>query len=293
MELRNLITFTKVAELHSFSKAAVELGYSQSAVSTQIAGLEKELKKRLFDRIGRTVYLTQEGERLLEYSQKMIRLEHQAKKAMEQAPKESGLLRIAMAESLCNSYFPEILQEYTSEYPQVEVVIKTGVTTEMFQMLHQNEVDMIFTLDQRIYQSDLVIAQEKESPMTFIAPKNHPLTKKKKVLLKELMKYPMIATEQGMSYGARLDEELALQSLEMKPQIELGNTHMILDLVARGVGCAFLPEFVVTQGIKMGEVSKLNISDCYIQIWTQLIYHKDKWLSPAMEAMIKKIREHC
>lgn len=78
MEIRNLVTFIRIAEVRNFSKAAEQLGYSQSAVTMQIKQLEKELHAQLFERIGRQVKLTQAGERLLPHALDILKAVSQA-----------------------------------------------------------------------------------------------------------------------------------------------------------------------------------------------------------------------
>ena len=161
MEFRNLLTFIRAAELHSFSQAAREMGYSQSAVSTQIAQLEADLGAPLFERIGRSVTLTAQGEDFLGYAQKIVRMTEDAQTHIRRLPIETGELRIAMAESISISLFPEILSRYCALYPQVRISLRTGDTNAMFHMLQHNEVDFIYTLDRRISRSDLILIQDR------------------------------------------------------------------------------------------------------------------------------------
>ena len=102
MELRIINTFLHIAELRSFSRAARELGYSQSAVSAQIAQLEAELETPLFDRVGKTVRLTDAGQTFLSYARTLLATSEQAKAALQPARQVGGTLRIALADSLCS-----------------------------------------------------------------------------------------------------------------------------------------------------------------------------------------------
>lgn len=291
MELRNLTTFIKVAELHSFSEAARQLEYSQSAVSTQIKQLEFELETPLFNRIGRTVALTDQGHTFLEYAQKILRISNEAKNSIREIPMESGELRIAMAESLCISFFPEILQKYCQRYPMVHITIKTGITDEMFKMLLQNEVDMIYTLDERIYQKELRLLLDEPETVCFVAPKGHPLEQEKNIFLKQLMNYPFLLTEKQMSYRHQLDQALAGRGLELTPDLELGNTEILKKLVLNGMGLSYLPKFVVQKELDERQMVALDVKDFSAKIWRQLIEHKGKWITPAMKAMTDLISE--
>lgn len=291
MEFRNLVTFVRVAELRNFSKAAETLGYSQSAVSTQIGLLENELNTKLFDRIGKTVRLTLTGQEFLESSQRILAMMEEAKKSIKKMPTISGQLRIAMAESISIFLFYDVIKEFSALYPEVEITLKTGVTDEMLRMLHHNEVDFVYTLDHRNFASDLLIAFEKEEPVTFIGPKDHPLAGKIRIPIKKLLSESFILTEKGMSYRHHLDQRLAAKEMEIKPIMEMGNTFLIKELVKEGRGLSFLPEFVVNSSVENGEICKLDVAIDKVDNWRQLIYHRDKWVTPAMEALIDLVKK--
>lgn len=291
MELRNIKTFLCVAEQCSFSKAAVMLGYSQSTVTTQIQQLEQEFGTLLFERIHKTVRLTAAGTEFVGFAQKMLLTADEAKNAMKRLPEENGELRIAMAESLCSTFFPDILERYHKEYPNVDLSITTGGTDDIFYMLRHNEADMVYTLDRRIYSTDLVTALEKEENVYFVASPSYSAAGKA-VSLEELTKYDFILTEKNMSYRKHLDELMASKSLQIRPFLELGSVEMIRTLVERGIGISFLPCYAVKDSIKNGTLVKIEVSENQIEVWRQLIYHKNKWVSPAMRAMIKLIKEY-
>lgn len=291
MELRNIKTFLCVAEQCSFSKAAVMLGYSQSTVTTQIQQLEQEFGTLLFERIHKTVRLTAAGTEFVGFAQKMLLTADEAKNAMKRLPEENGELRIAMAESLCSTFFPDILERYHKEYPNVDLSITTGGTDDIFYMLRHNEADMVYTLDRRIYSTDLVTALEKEENVYFVASPSYSAAGKA-VTLEELTKYDFILTEKNMSYRKHLDELMASKSLQIRPFLELGSVEMIRTLVERGIGISFLPCYAVKDSIKNGTLVKIEVSENQIEVWRQLIYHKNKWVSPAMRAMIKLINEY-
>ena len=126
MELRNINTFLHIAELHSFSSAARELGYSQSAVSAQISQLETELGTPLFDRVGKTVRLTDAGQTFQSYARTLLITAQQAKAALVPARAVSGTLRVALADSVCSTFLPDLLQQFHALCPQVELVLRTA-----------------------------------------------------------------------------------------------------------------------------------------------------------------------
>ena len=291
MEFRNLTTFVRAAELRSFSQAARQLGYSQSAVSMQIGQLESELGAPLFDRVGKTVALTPQGLRFYEHAQNILRMAESARDEMNNAAAVSGQLRLMMAESICMSLFPPVLARFRARYPEAQVVVKTGTTEDMFRALIQNDADMIFHLDHPIYRSDIVVPVAQPVPIIFVAPAGHPLAGRDSVPLAECLRCPFILTEKGMSYRSQLDAQLAKRSMALNPFLELGNTDVIARLVAQGMGLSFLPEFVVRDQLAQGTIVRLNVEGISVELWRQVIYHKSKWMTPAMQAMIDIIRE--
>lgn len=291
MEFRNLATFVRVAELRSFSKAAKQLGYSQSAVSMQISQLETELDTSLFDRIGKTIALTPQGSRFYEYAQNILHMAEDAKNLIRDSAAISGQLRIAMAESISMSLFPGVLSRFCAKYPDVQLTVQSGTAQDMFKALAQNDVDLMYHLDNQIYRSDLVIPLIRPVPVIFVASREHPLAGKQNIPIRECLKYRFILTEKGMSYRMHLDNQLAQMDLDIEPFLEIGNTDVIVKLLLQNMGISFLPEFVVRETLESGELVKLDVRDVQVQLSRQLICHKGKWITPAMQAMIDMLCE--
>ena len=124
MEIRQLITFIRVAQFQSFSKAADSLGYSQSAVTIQVKNLEQELNTHLFDRIGKHVSPTTQGSRFLSYAHNILNEMNRAKAALSTPGDLTGSLSIGTVESLCFSKLPAILNEMHRLHPHVSIQIK-------------------------------------------------------------------------------------------------------------------------------------------------------------------------
>lgn len=286
MELRNLTTFVRVAELRSFSRAAKQLGYSQSAVSMQISQLEAELETSLFDRIGKTIALTPQGNRFFEYAQNILRMAEDARSLIRESTAISGQLRITMAESISMSLFPGVLSRFCEMYPDVQLTVQSGTTQDMFKALAQNDVDLMYHLDNLIYRSDLVTPLVRPEPIIFVASKDHPLSGRTAIPIREFLKHRFILTEKGMSYRMHLDNQLAQMDLALEPFLEIGNTDVIVKLLLQNMGVSFLPEFVVKDQLESGELVRLDVPDIQVQLSRQLFCHKGKWITPAMQAMI-------
>lgn len=146
MELRNLITFVRIAEVRNFSKTAEQLGYSQSAVTMQIKQLEEELHTRLFERIGKQARLTQAGERLLPYALTILNSVREAENIIQEPEQISGKLRIGTCESFVISVLPAVIMEINRLCPHMEISTYTALEPDLFQMLRQNDIDIRYFL---------------------------------------------------------------------------------------------------------------------------------------------------
>lgn len=291
MELRNINTFLHIAELHSFSRTARQLGYSQSAVSSQILQLESELGTPLFDRVGKTVRLTEAGETFLGYARTLLSTAQQAQAALQPTHQVCGTLRIALADSVCSTFLPKLLQQYHAQYPKVELILHTATADEMMQMLSSNQIDLAYTFDQPILKPNLVLAADAPEPVCFIAPADHPLAGQETVSLEELAQQEFLLTERGMSYRDALDQRFAAQGLALQPYLELGSAALLCEMVEGRMGLSFLPEYIVRRSLAKGRIARLNVPDCQIAMHRQLVHHRDKWLTPQMKGFIELVRQ--
>ena len=147
MELRNLITFTHVAELGSFTKAAEQLGFSQSTISFQIKQLEKELGCLLFERINHTVTLTERGHDLVSYAHQVRALTDEFQETLTTEKELMGHIHIVTPDSVCDDMINSHYIDFHNKYPGISVKFTTADTSVMFDMLDHNEADLIITLD--------------------------------------------------------------------------------------------------------------------------------------------------
>ncbi|HJD29449.1 MAG TPA: LysR family transcriptional regulator [Candidatus Blautia avicola] len=286
MDTKNLTTFIYVAELRSFTKAADRLGYSQSTVSFQIKQLETELACQLFERINHTVQLTEKGREVLEYAHQINRMTRELKDSMKEET-ASGYIRLAMADSLCTSLLSRDFLYFRELYPNIALKIIAAGTEEMFRLMNHNEADAILTLDNHIYNTEYRILREEKVRTFFVAGADTEIASASSLSIEELLLQPFILTEKGMSYRRLLEEKLAELSLEIQPVLEVGSTELICSLVEQGAGISFLPEYVIKDRVKAGTLVCLPVSGLEIHVWKQLLYHRNKWISPQMEKVLK------
>lgn len=291
MELRNLITFIHVAELGSFTKAAELLGYSQPSISFQIKQLEEELGCLLFERINHTITLTEKGHELVSCAHQICALTDAFKESIDAETECSGNIHIVAPDSVCEEMIYTHYIDFHNKYPDVSIVFSTGDTAFMLDMIDHNEADVIITLDNHLYNKDYVIAKEQQLPMHFVANSNSKFANKKGLSIKDIINEPFILTEHGQGYRRVLDRELAKNSLELSAVLEVGRTDIITSMIAKTDMISYLPDFVTRVLVEKGELCYLDVSDVNIEIWKQLIYHKNKWMSKSLKTFIEYVKE--
>lgn len=290
MELRNLITFIHVAELGSFTKAAEQLGYSQSTVSFQIRQLEEELNCLLFERINHTISLTERGHELVSYAHRVRVLTDEFKESLTNEKDLSGNIHIVTPDSICDDMINSHYIDFHKKHPSISIRFTTGDSAVMLDMLDHNEADMIITLDGRIHNKDYVIAKEEPLSMHFVASSSSRFAGVKNLSVKDIIGEPFILTEYGQGYRRVFDRELAKMSLEITPVLEIGRTDIITSMVSQSNMLSFLPDFVTRDLIDSGALCYLDVCDLDIDIWKQLIYHKNKWLSKSLKTFIEYVK---
>ena len=292
MQLRNLITFIHVAELGSFTKAADQLGYTQSTVSFQIKQLEEELDCLLFERINHTITLTERGQELVYYAHQVRALTDEFKEKTSREDQLAGHIRIVTPDSVCEDMVNSHYIDFHSKYPLISIQFATGDTAMLLDMLDHNEADIIITLDRHCYNKDYVIAKEEQLSMHFVTNVGSKFAGKQELSIRDISGEPFVVTEHGQGYRRVLDRELAKKHMEITPVLEIGRTDMITSILTQSNMISFLPDFATKHLVDAGVLCYLDICDVNVEIWKQLIYHKNKWLSKSLKTVIDYIKEN-
>lgn len=286
MEIRLLNTFLTTAKLLSFTQAADYLGYAQSTITNQIQLLEEELGTMLFERLGKQVKLTKDGEHLFIYAAQILKLSEEAKNIISSSLIPKGSLIIGTAESLCLHRLPEIFNKFRFLYPQVEINIRFDGCNDYRTLLRKNVIDILLFLDVPCNDKNLITHILFEEPMAVIAAPNHPLTKKHQVTPQDLNGEPLVLTAEGCSYRRIFESILTQAGVKPSSTMGISSNEVIKKFVSDGWGIGFLPYIVVKQELTTNQLTELPWEGPPFNITAQLIYHKDKWLSPALKAFI-------
>lgn len=288
MEFREISTFLQVAQYQSFSKAARHLGYSQAAVTIQIKQLEQELGVHLFDRIGKQISLTHQGQVFYQYAVSIRNDLEQAKNAVADPSTLSGKLCLGTIESICASIFPDLLAEYHRLHPEVTISIVTDSPGVLLDRMNENTIDIVYLLDRRIYDNRWCKTLEKPEENIFVASPDHELALVKRELeLDEVLRFPFFLTEKDASYRHMLEQYLASINRSVKPFLEIGNTEFIIHMLLKNTGISFLPKFTVQRELQQKQLTALNVRGFQMQTWRQIFYHKNKWVTREMQEFLR------
>lgn len=290
MDMRQLTTFRTLASTLSFTQTAAALSYVQSTVTAQIQALEAELGVQLFDRLGKRVVLTDAGQRLLAYADRILALANEAQSAVAHAEEPTGTLTISAPESLCIYRLPAILREFRARCPQVRLLFRPIACAEAPRYVGEGEVDIAFVLDHPLRSTSLVVEPLLPEPILVVAPIDHRLVAAPRVVSADLEGEPVILTEVGCSYRNAFERALAAAGIVPTTTLEFGNVEAIKQCVIAGMGLGVLPAYVVTQEIEQGRIAALNWQENDLTMVTQMLRHKDKWLSPAMSIFLDVAR---
>ena len=288
MEFREITTFLQVAQHQSFSKAARQLGYSQAAVTIQIKQLENELGVHLFDRIGKQISLTHQGQVFYQYAISIQKDLAQARQAVSDSSELNGKLCLGTIESICASIFPGLLSEYHRLYPEVTISIVTDSPDVLLERMNENAIDIVYLLDRRIYDNRWHKTLEIPEENIFVASPGHELAQADRELeLDEVLQFPFLLTEKDASYRHMLEQYLAASDRSIRPFLEIGSTEFIIHMLLKNTGISFLPEFTIRREVEQKRLTALKVRGFQMQTWRQIFYHKDKWVTREMQEFLR------
>jgi DNA-binding transcriptional LysR family regulator len=287
LDLRHLVALKTIADEGSFGRAAERLGYTQSAVSQQIATLERIVGQRLIERPGgpRPISLTEPGRILLRHAdaiQARLLAARADMNALEAG--DAGRLRVGTFQSVGTRILPTLLRRFSDTHPAVEIVLReSSDESELLEMIERGELDLTFwtlPLPPGPYESVQLLLD----PYVLVVPAGSPLTALKRVpTLKEIALQPLI----GFNHCSAMDEvETHLSSTGRAPNVVFrsDNNGTVQGLVGAGVGISVSPLLTVNEGDERVHVIGLQGRIPPRQIG--LVWHRDRHRSPAAEAFV-------
>ena len=291
MNNTQLETFLKIVETGNFTSAANMLGYAQSTVTTQIKQLEEELGCLLFERLGKSLTLTPEGEKLTNYAEKMLQLEREILLEIPTAKEPAGIIKLGVSESFCYGRLPKILLEYKKKYPKMDIQLQFIEHETFPALLKKGVLDLVYTLNPSMEHPELKLIDKKEESLGFYVNPDHPLAKKKKVKESDLEGIPLLLTSHNCSFRHMLLEDFIRQGITPTIELETSSKEVLKQFAINELGVAFMPDMVAVEEVKAHKLKRLNWAGNAFPIYSQVFVHKDKHISRAIDELIKLISE--
>jgi DNA-binding transcriptional LysR family regulator len=291
MELRNLRTFRSVARLLSFHGAAKELNYAQSTVSAQIQALEEELGVRLFDRLGRGILLTEAGEGLLGYAQKMLDLGEAARAELMEAGSASGSLTIRVPDSFCVYHLPRAIRRFHFSHPDVRLHFINCTHDGLYKDLRKGVTDLAFLLTDSISAGDLKVEALGTESLVLVSGTSHPLAAKAAIEPADLSGQTLLLSKVDCSYRRLLESELRRHGVQPRAILDFNSVAAIKECLVQGLGISVLPQVTVRDDVSSGRLTILPWHENSLEVACLMIWHHNRWLSPALLAFMDVVRQ--
>ncbi|MBU5308363.1 LysR family transcriptional regulator [Clostridioides mangenotii] len=287
MEIRHLQTFITIVELEGFTKAAEHLGYAQSTITSHIQILENELGESLFDRLGKKIVLTNLGKELVPYAKQMLHVYKEIKNLTSEQNGVSGDLIVGAGESLTIYRLGKILKEYKKSFPKVNIILKDSICSDLRSKLHSGELDIIFTIEPQIMDTDLVVKNLKDECMVIIGAPDADLEFLSTNFESKVATESIIFSEKGCSFRIAFENYLKQKNIKYVNCLEFSSIEAIKKCVMNGLGISFLPFYTVRNEIKEGSLKMIEVKEPFDKFRTQLAYHKNKSISLPMSNLIE------
>ncbi|HWU69105.1 MAG TPA: LysR family transcriptional regulator [Stenotrophobium sp.] len=286
MDTQTLSAFVEVADSGSFSRAAATLHLSQPAISKRIAALEAQLGKSLFDRVGRSIKLTDAGRTLLPYARRALQDVEDGRRALSHlSDRVGGRLSIGTSHHIGLHRLPPVLREFTRLYPDVDLDIHFMDSEVACQSVLAGKLELgIVTLPTQAL-PHLEMRQIWPDPLTVVIAPEHPLAGKKRIALPELANYPAVMPDESTYTHRIVKAELKKHGVE--PHVRLATNYLetLKMLVGIGLGWSVLPRSMLDSSILA-----LNVNGLHMQRELGAVWHERRTLSSGARVLLKLLK---
>jgi DNA-binding transcriptional LysR family regulator len=295
MELRHLTTFRAVAHRSSFTRAAAQLGYVQSAVTSHVKALEAELGVQLFDRLGRGIALTEPGCSLLGYADRIVALAEEAVAVVGGASEPAGPVTVSAPETLCAHRLPPVVKELQRRHPNLSILFRANPTgalhPDLGRALINGEVDLALVLAEDLEPAGaLAVEPLTDEPLVVVASPGHPLASAGSVEPEDLDRVPLLLTEKGCPYRTVLERALARVGVRPVVAGEFTSSETVKRCAEAGGALGLLALTTVAGELTAGSLVALPWAGPPLRVGSYLVWNTARWTSPAVDAVLRATR---
>jgi DNA-binding transcriptional LysR family regulator len=291
MNLNQLRVFYEAARTGSFTSAAKKLCITQPAVTAQIKTFEDQCNLKLFKKKGRSLYLSDEGSTLYEYTRRIFEYEKEVEDVIEEMRKlKRGTLRLGTSKAYARYFMPFLISSFHEAFPHIKVHLDEGSSMDILRSLVElkNEVAVIAKVEE---DPNVTFLPFKRDELILILAPTHSLSKKKSVSVEELVHEPMIMKEMGSGTRKQVNDLFSRKGLSSNVLMETSNTEFIKQLVQRGEGISFLVEESVAVEIREKRLATVPVAGEKPFLDVSIAYLKDQHLSHPARAFVEMLKK--
>ncbi len=258
LDLKNLETFVWVARLNGFRAAADRLNTTQPAISTRIAGLERDLGARLFDRRGRQIILTSKGIELLAYAERMLVLKAEIVQNVGNPASASGLLRLGVPETIVHTWLPVLIERIAAAYPELTLDIEVDSSPSLKAALLAETLD-VAVLFAPVDEPRFTTRSICSFPLAWVASAKLSLPKRRQLSLADIAGWPVITFRRETPPYQEIRRLFARDGLAGARMFGSSSIAAMVRLALDGVGACVLPPVIVQTELGDGRLKQLNV----------------------------------
>lgn len=291
MDFGQIEAFVQVAAHSSFSRAAEVLQLTQPSITARIQALERELGEELFERGGRGVRLTDAGQAFLPYSERILQTLREARNAVEDVRNvQLGSLRLGSAITISTYVLPRILHEFCNRYRGVDVVIRTGRSEQVVNMLLSDEVQV--GLVRSLVHPELDGVHLYDDEIVLVAYPGHPFATTGRASVAEAATEPIVLFDRGSSYYGLINNFFRQAGVIPNVAMELDSLEATKRMVEEGLGVALVPLVTVERELQQGTLVRIELTDAEeTKRPISLIYRKNRKMSRTVQAFVEMMTE--
>lgn len=291
MDFGQIEAFIQVSTHSSFSRAAEALHLTQPSITARIQALERELGEELFERGGRGVRLTDAGRVFLPYVERILQYLQEGRDAVEDVRNvQLGSLRLGSAITISTYVLPTILHRFCGDYPLVDVVIRTGRSEQVLNMLLTDEVQVgiLRTLSHPDTESIYLYDDE----IVLVAHPDHEFAASGSATIAEVASEPIVLFDRGSSYYSLIHDLFRKANVIPNVAMELDSLEATKRMVEEGLGVALVPDVTIRRELESGSLVQVGLSDIEpIRRPIALQYRRNRKRSRAVQAFIDTLAE--
>lgn len=289
MDLQRLHTFDVLSRTLHFRHAAEQLGITQSAVSQQIAALERELGAALFERIGRRVFLTPAGQVLAEEAGKLLAGVRRAQEAVGAVSGgEAGRLRVGASTTPGIYLVPDVLGRFRANFPLIELDFRIANSRRIEALAVANDFDLGVCGFRPAHEELFEIELGEDRIVAVAAPAL--AGERPRVGPRELAAWPLVARERGSATRATVERALAAHDVRLVPAFELPSPEATVRAAEAGLGYAFVSERAASDAVAARRLVEIEVEGLAIRRPIFAIHHRDKRITRAMRELVELVR---